>query len=375
MLAPAARIAAVTRVLLVHQPIDGGVARHLGDLAAGLAQAGHEVVLCGPALPSGAPASLRRERCELGRAIDPRADARALAQLVAIVRRVRPALVHAHSSKAGALARLARLATPRTPLLYTPHGYAFYGHFDSSRQRLAYREIERALAPLASRVLCVCEAEGRLARTVGPSARVRVVHNGIEPQGEGPVDERMAQLARTGPVLCALTLLRPGKGLETLIDAMPAVRARHPRAQLAIWGEGPELPALRARAASRGVGEAVHFLGHTQDPAAVLRGAEIFVHPSWAESFPYVILEAMSARAPIVASEVGGIAEALVDGVSGVLVPSADAGALAQALAGLLEDRARRTRLGHSARARVEQMFTRERMIAGVLGVYDEALS
>ena len=365
----------MTRILLVHQPIDGGVARHLSDLALGLTRAGHEVVLCGPALPHGLPASTTHERCDMRRAIDPRRDAGALVALARIARRVRPQLVHAHSSKAGALARLGRFSRPRIPVLYTPHGYAFSGHFDSRLERSAYREIERALAPLASRVLCVCEAEGRLARTVGPPGRVRVVHNGIEPAGEGPVDARMVELSRAGPVLCALTLLRPGKGLETLIDAAALVLARHPRLQVAIWGDGPERDELAARASSRGVAGAVHFLGPSPDPLAVLRGAEIFVHPSWAESFPYAILEAMSVGAPILASDVGGVAEALVDGESGVLVPSEDADALACALLELLEDPARRARLGGRARARLEQSFTRERMVADVLDVYDEVLS
>jgi glycosyltransferase involved in cell wall biosynthesis len=145
--------------------------------------------------------------------------------------------------------------------------------------------------------------------------------------------------------------------------------------QLAIWGQGPDLQALRARADRHGVAGAVHFLGPTADPLAVLRGAAIFVHPSWAESFPYVILEAMSVGAPIVASNVGGVAEALTAGDSGVLVPAADAGALAGALAQLLDDPATRERLGTCARARVERNFTRAAMIAGTLRVYDEALS
>ncbi|HYB22266.1 MAG TPA: glycosyltransferase [Solirubrobacteraceae bacterium] len=365
----------MSRILLVHQPCDGGVGRHLCDLAGGLAERGHEVVLCGPALPRGLPASFALERCQLRRAVDPRHDAGAVAALARIVRRVRPQLLHAHSSKAGALARLARPAHPRLPVLYTPHGYAFAGHFERRLERIAYREIERALAPLASRVICVCEAEARLARSVGPATRVRVVHNGVEPAGEGPVDARMAELSKRGPVVCALTLLRPGKGLETLIDAAPRLLAAHPRAQLAIWGEGPDLKALRARAAAQGIADAVHFLGPTTQPLAVLRGAAIFVHPSWAESFPYAILEAMSVGAPIVASDVGGIPEALTAGESGLLVPAGEVDGLAGALLQLLDDPARAQRLGACARSRLEREFTRASMVAGVLGVYDEALS
>jgi glycosyltransferase involved in cell wall biosynthesis len=288
------------------------------------------------------------------------------------MRQLRPDIVHAHSSKAGALARLARLSQPRTPLLYTPHGYAFAGHFSHTAQRRAYLAIERGLAPIASRVLCVCEAEGRIARQIGPSARVRVVHNGIAAVEDGPVDPRIAELSRRGPVVGALTLLRAGKGLETLIDATPRVLSRHPAVQIAIVGEGPELELLRSRAALCGAGDAVHFLGASTEPANMLRGMDVFVHPSWAEAFPYVILEAMALGRPILASDVGGISEAVVDGESGVLVPARDHEALADMLIGLLDDPERRHRLGQKALRRQSQKFTDTTMINRTIEVYDE---
>lgn len=365
----------MTRILLVHQPTDGGVGRHLADLTTGLAERGHEVLLCGPAIPKGLSGSPPHARLSLQRAIVPRGDLTALVRFAEIVRSVEPEVIHAHSSKAGAVARLGRLVHPRTPVVYTPHGYAFAGHFSRELERSAYRQIEHALARLAIRVLCVCEAEARLARQVGPQDRIRVVHNGVEPAGSGSIDPRVAELAARGPVVCALTLLRPGKGIETLIDAMPDVLARQPQAQVAVGGEGPDLDALRARAQVLGVAEAVHFLGQSPDPLSVLRGAQVFVHPSWAESFPYVILEAMSVGLPIVASDVGGIGEALTDGKSGLLVAPRDPSALAGALIDLIEDSARAASMGAAAKLGVEQRFTRAHMIEGVLGVYEQAIS
>ena len=97
----------------------------------------------------------------------------------------------------------------------------------------------------------------------------------------------------------------------------------------------------------------------------------IFVHPSWAEAFPYVILEAMSLARPIVATDVGGIGEAIVDAESGLLTPPRDARALAQALIELLDDRVTATRMGESALLRLAQ-FTREAMIARVAATYGE---
>jgi glycosyltransferase involved in cell wall biosynthesis len=363
------------RILLCTQPTDGGVGRHVCDLIEGLTAKGEEVILCSPEIPAGLRQPVAHVHLDLRRAIAPSADLAALARFVRVVRELKPDLIHAHSSKAGAIARLARLLAPRLPVLYTPHGYAFAGHFNHSAERLAYRIVERALAPLASRVVCVCEAEAQLARSVGPSSRVRVIHNGIAPAADGDADPRVTELTNGGPVIGALTLLRPGKGLETLIAALPEVLARHAGAKVAVVGDGPDLDALQAQSRALGVADAVHFLGPSTDPLSALRGMDVFVHPSWAEAFPYVILEAMSLGRAILASDVGGIGEAIVDGESGVLVPPRDERRLGGALIGLLEDANRRALLGAAALRRVGQEFTRSVMIERMTAVYAEAMS
>jgi glycosyltransferase involved in cell wall biosynthesis len=362
----------VTRVLLVHQPVDGGVGRHVRDLANVLSERGHEVILCGPRAPEGVTESVAHRRLNLQRAIAPRPDLVAVADLTQIVRELRPDIVHAHSSKAGAIARLARLAHPRTPLLYSPHLYAFAGYFESSTERRVYRMAERLLAPAASRVICVCEVEARLARSIGPPSRVRVVYNGVPPADDGPLDPRIAELSDRGPVVGALALLHRRKGLETLIDAVPHVLERHPQTQIAIVGDGPQLDALRARARRQDVAHAVRFLGPIEDPLSALGGMDVFVHPSWAESFPYVILEAMSLGRAILASDVGGTREAIVDGESGLLVPARDQQALAEGLIGLLDNPDRREHMGTLALQRQRRRFTVETMIEGTIAIYDE---
>jgi glycosyltransferase involved in cell wall biosynthesis len=359
----------------LYQPTGGGVGRHLSDLAECLSARGHEVLLVGPSPPDAMarlPTGVSHVPLELGRAVSPAADLAALGRLSSITRRLRPDVIHAHSSKAGAVGRLARLGRPGTPVVYTPHGYAFAGWFSSERERLAYREIERALAPLSSRVVCVCEAEARLGRSVGFSKRVRVVHNGISVVDSGPTDPRMLELGRKGPVVCVLTQLRPGKGIETLIDATPALLARHAELQIAVWGEGPELETLLARACQAGVAESVHFLGRSAEPLAALRGADVFVHPSLAEAFPYAILEAMAVGAPTVASDVGGVGEALQDGESGLLVAPASVPALTEAVIAILDDPRRGEAMGGAARRRVQRLFTREAMIDRLVDVYHE---
>jgi glycosyltransferase involved in cell wall biosynthesis len=363
----------VTRVLLVHQPTDGGVGRHVRDLANGFVARGYETFVCGPGLPP-APldALVGHRHLDSPRAVSPLADLAACLRLARIVRELKPDVVHAHSSKAGAIARVARALHPGIPLVYSPHGYAFNGYFERRAERRAYRAAEQLLARAASRVICVCEAEAGLARAVGPASRVRVVHNGIAPAEPGPPDPRILELGETGPIVGALTLLRPGKGLETLIDAAPELIARHPQLQVVIAGDGPSLEALRARARARGVLEAVRFVGPSDDPLGVLSAIDVFVHPSWAESFPYVVLEAMSLSKPIVASDVGGIREAVDDGVSGLLVAPRDPRELAASVSRVLGDPAAAAQMGQRGLERVERDFPLAGMIDGVAAVYDE---
>lgn len=364
----------MTRVLLVHQPVDGGVGRHVRDLALGLCERGHEVILCGPDLPfggGGEPSAIRNARLDLVRAVRPRQDLGAILQVSRAVAQLRPDVVHAHSSKAGAVARVARAANLRTPVVYTPHLYAFAGDFDSARERRAYRLLERGLAPMASRVICVCEDEARLARSIGPTGRVRVVYNGVANVGEGASDPRIAAIReQSGLVVGALAVLSRRKGIQTLIEALPAVLRAHPQTRLVVAGDGPQLPELRDTAKHLGVSGAVSFLGAADDPIAVLRGLDVFVLPSWAESFPYVVLEAMAVGLPIVASDVGGVGEAIGD--SGTLVRPRDATALAHELIALLGDRERRERLSARAQERQRAQFTLAGMVEATVATYAE---
>lgn len=366
------------RILLVHQPVDGGVARHITDLFGGLRADGHDVVLCGPQPPVGLRGCMTADELAplaLQRAVAAGPDTAAVRGLARIISAVRPDVVHAHSSKAGAVARIARLAHPRTPVLYTPHGYAMAGFFERELERTAYREAERGLGLLTSRVIAVCKAEARLARRVTLGRRVRIVHNGIATPPDGASDPRVEAIRARGPVIAAVSLLRPGKGLETLIGGWPRVHERHPRAQLVIAGDGPLRAELEQRAAAAGAGETVHFLGEHPDPIAVLRAADGFVLSSWAEAFPYAVLEAMVLGLGIVACDVGGIGEAIEHRITGLLVPARDPAALAHALTELLTDDVLRRRLGTSALDTVTHRFSIEAMVSGVAAVYGEVAS
>jgi glycosyltransferase involved in cell wall biosynthesis len=120
------------------------------------------------------------------------------------------------------------------------------------------------------------------------------------------------------------------------------------------------------------VERAVSFLGAASDPARALSGADVFVMPSWHEAFPYVLLEAMAASVPIVATDVGGVREAVRPHDEGVLVRARDTGALGRAITTLLDDSLARQRLAAAAHRRVIERFDTEQMVRGIHGVYRE---
>lgn len=360
---------------MVIQPDTGGAFEHLARLSSGVAARGHEVFVTGPLDHCRAELDVETIHVEMGRGIAPTADLKATEGLARLVRRLRPGVVHAHSSKAGALARLARTASPRTPVIHTPHGYAFAGYLESALERTGYRALEHSLAPLASRVICVCEAERRLARSLGLGKRARLVYNGVEPPQPASPHPALGRIGPGGQVVCAVSGLRAGKGVETLIDAMPAVLAEHPQVTLVVAGDGPRHRSLAERIERLGIGAAVHLLAHVAQPAEVLVGADVFVAPSWAESFPYAVLEAMSRGLPIVATDVGGTGEAIEDGVTGRIVPARDPHALAAAISTLLDDERSAIGMGTAARRRATSRFTLEGMIDGALEVYEEVIA
>ena len=357
---------------MVVRPSKGGAFGHALRLSRELRERGYESAICGPHGHLAGEVDVPIFHVEIPRRPHPVHHPRAIARIGSVYRRFRPDVVHAHGSQGGVAARLARLARPRTPVVFTPHNFAFTNYFTSPLERGAYRGIELALAPLASRVLCVCEAERRVAERVGRAARVRVVYNGIEPLHPTPPAAELAELGAGGPLIGVVAELQPPKGVTTAVAAMPAVLERFPAANLAVAGDGVEREALERQIARLGIGDSVHLLGSTDGVAGLLTAADVCVQPGWSESFPYSVLEAMSLGLPIVATDVGGVGEAIEDGVTGRLVAAKDAGALGAAIVGLLEEPETAGRLGEAARERMMSRFRLDQMVEGTLGVYRE---
>jgi len=265
--------------------------------------------------------------------------------------RLRPDIVHANSSKAGALGRLAALLAGVHHRVFTTHGWAFAAA--EGRAARLYTFVERCLRPLTSTVICVSERERRrgVEARACTARRALVIPNAVDVTRFGP--HRGNGVG--GPVrLVSVGRLAAPKDFATLIEAVAAL----PRGSvcLDVLGNGPQREELEALVSAHGLDEWIAFRGTVADVAPELARADVFVLSSRSEGMPMSVLEAMAAGLPVVASDVGGIRE-LVDAETGILVPPADATALAEALARLVVDAEERRRLGASGRRRAAGRF------------------
>lgn len=347
-------------LILVTLAEAGGAQTFAGALAEGLRDR-YEIEV-GAHGPSGALV----ETCErlevpfhhiqgLRRSPHPWHDVEAAIEIRRLVERIEPDLVQVNSSKAGVVARLA-LAHTRIPVVYVVHGWAFRRRGMGST---LWAAAERATARLAHAIVCVSHQDRLAAETrrIAPHDLLHVIHNGVavfeRPLLRGRWPER--------PLLLCVARLAPPKDLPLLLDALaePGLEAWRVR----IIGDGPDRGAIEAKRDSLGLGDRVELLGERRDVPAQLIGADAFVLPSNSEGLPYSILEAMGAALPVVASNVGGIPEEVVEGTTGLLVPRGDRRALSLALRRLDQDGSAARRMGIAGHARVRAEFSIEAMI------------
>jgi len=374
------------RVLHVMEATIGGTRRHLSDLALGELRAGLEVHVAAASLrvPDFERDLERLEAAGVGvtripmlRAVAPAADRRHAAELRALLRRLRPDIVHTHSSKAGALGRWASLREGIGARVHTPHAFAFlFAGMFSAPKRALYRGVERWLAARTQRVIAVSQGEARTIRASGvvPEERLRVVENGIDPRPF--LEARALPRAELGlrddaPLFLTAGLLNLAKGQDILVEALALPGLE--RVQLALAGEGELRAGLEARIAALGLGARVRLLGFRPDMPALLASCDVYVLPSRWEGMPYVLLEALASQRPFVATPVDGARELVERGGCGRIASAISAEALALELRALLALPAQeRARMGRAGREQVERDYTLSGMVERTIAVYRE---
>ncbi len=356
-----------------------GGAQHIVYLLAKYLQAEHDIsVAC-------APGGLLGERLhelgirvieipELCRLPHPFKDLRALWKLYRLIQTEQFDIVHTHSTKAGLLGRFAARLANVSIILFTAHGWAFCeGRPWLWRWLLA--QAERLPALFSTKIICVSEHDRQLALKFGvaPQEKLTVIYNGLDPSPFASSTDpnelrRELGLPPSEKIITMVGRLAPPKDFETLLAACEGLE--HPSWRLLILGDGP----LRSRVVrvigTKGLQNRVLLMGERQDVPRFLQASDIFVLSSRWEGLPLVVIEAMLAGLPVVATRVGGVPELVEDGVTGLLVPPKDPRALRRALAQLLSSPELCERLGSSGQRRALERFTAEKMIAQVRDLY-----
>ena len=376
------------KVLLVLEATLGGTGRHILDLAGGLLERGVEVHLV--------YSTLRADQQFLSRLVALRvdqpsfychaisitrevtfSDIAAYAELSRYVHDRGPFdVIHAHSTKAGFLARLL-LNRGRARVIYTPHGLMSLDPELTGMRRGAVCVLESMLARRSDAVVAVSDTEYRCALQTGIDvSKLIVIPNGIH-QIPAEIQVKSRATIRNSMGLPADSVcigfvgrLAPQKKPERVVEAFALLERRTAaHVHLAVIGEGPIEADLRRCVALLRIDDRVHFLGPV-DGATYMPAFDVLAHASGFEAFGYVFVEALSSGVPIVTTRVGGTGELISDGVTGYVCDPWDADAFARRLQILVDDRERRSAMAVAARERAAQ-YTAAKMVDSVAELYN----
>lgn len=309
--------------------------------------------------------------------------ARLYPRLLQLFRQMRPAIVHSRN--------LAALEC-QVPAWWADVPVAVHGEhgrdvddLDGSRKR--YQWMRRAYRPFVDQYVALsCDLAGYLRQRVGvPERRVAQIYNGVDIQRFHPADGGRAVLPGSpfnDPTLFIVGTvgrMQTVKAQTLLANAFVRALALQPalrsRLRLVMVGEGPLRAEAQELLAAVGVADLAWLPGERADVPDVMRGLDCFVLPSLAEGISNTILEAMATGLPVLATQVGGNAELVVESETGVIVPSGDTEAMAQALVALVGDPDRARAMGQAGRSRVERQFSLPAMVRAYQGLYDRLMA
>ncbi len=350
--------------------VDFSLRHFLLPLMRAIRARGHDVIgICaeGPLLDIPRAEGFRVIPLPFVRSLSPAGNVRAFLSLRRVMRAERPDLVHAHSPIAGLLARLAAWSVGVPKIAYTSHGYIF-----NQRTSLARRALGLALEWLGGRItdiyLTVSTEDAADARRLRIARNPIAIGNGRDPAQFKPDAPARARLRaefgvrQNRVVITIVSRLVRDKGYVELLAAMRDVGAE-------LWVVGERLASDRGENLDRYFTNApkIRRLGYREDVAAILAASDIFVLPSYFEALPMSVIEAMLTGLPVVATNVRGPREQVIDGQTGLLVPLFDIPALTQALQSLATDPTRRTQMGDTGRARALDHYDEARVVARTL--------
>ena len=311
----------------------------------------------------------------LGRSVRLLGDLRALVFIARELRRIRPAIVHTHTAKAGVLGRLAAVVARVPVRVHTFHGHVLHGYFGSVVTR-AVALVERVLARTTTHIVAVGEqtlADLVAARIARPE-RSSIIAPGVdEGRPIAAADARAAlgldHLAGDAQLVVFVGRLTAIKRPERFCELARSLATSHPHVHFAVAGDGALRGELEAAAPTN-----VTFLGMCDDITVVMRAADLIVLTSDNEGMPVALIEAAMHGVPAVTTDAGSVRQVVLDGESGVVVPIGDAEALRTAVAAVLDDPARRSAMGAAGKCHAQRHFSSQRLVDDYRRLYDTLL-
>ncbi len=312
--------------------------------------------------------------------VDPVSDTRVGLQLMKLIRSHKFDLVHAHASKPGFITRMAAIGTG-VPVLYSPHCFAFHAGA-GPLMNLATSSLEKFAAYFTTCIIAVSRGEQELARQyrVGRDDQFTVIPTGIDPAPyRQPVDELQLKtslgIPMSSPVIGSVGRLSDQKSPVDFVRLADAVYRSRRDAHFIWVGDGPLESEVRKLSASLHLDSVIHWLGQRNDVPQLLHIFDCFVLTSRWEGFPLVVLEAMAADVPVIATDILGTREAIEQGINGWLAPVGDPESMACLVLDLLADPVKSDLFRSASRARIDTEFTRERMLSMIQSLYLEMIS
>lgn len=359
--------------VITRSDVIGGASVHLLDLALGAKNIGHEVTVYvggnGIFVEKAANVGLNCvSLLHMRREISLWNDLLGFFELRKKLKKNKPDLIHLHSSKAGILGRLAAKSLG-IPTIFTAHGWAFTEGVSLKRRKL-YLFIERFMAKFTDKIITVSEYDRQLALNsrVGNEILISTVHNGMP-------DLPKVQRKNSSKSLIKLIMVArfdTPKDHLLLINALSQLEKKN--WSLELVGDGPLLEQAVKHVECLGLAQHVTFSGACNDVAKRLEQADVFLLISNWEGLPLTILEAMRAGLPVIASNVGGVSEAVIDKQTGFLVPRADVDALTQAIQEIIISEELRLLLGEAGRKKFDEEFLFDSMLTKTLNIYQQVI-
>jgi glycosyltransferase involved in cell wall biosynthesis len=327
----------------------------------------------------------------LQRPVAAAADARALANIYRLLCHVRPAIVHTHMAKAGALGRAAAIAYNRTAgrssparIIHTYHGHVLDGYFRPAVTSM-FLNLERLLARASDTIVAI---SGTLQRElvdayrIGTTDQYRLIPLGFDLTPFRAIDDAARADARVRlglpagvPVVATVGRLTAIKRHQLFLETVARVKQTRPDVVALVAGDGELRHELESYAKSLGLDGTVRWLGWRRDLATVYGATDVFVLTSRNEGTPVAMIEAMASGVPPVSTDVGGVKDVIESAAVGVRIGSDDAASLAEPIEALLANPNRRRAIGDAARERVLGRFGIDRLVDDVTTLYRDLLS